>query len=101
MSKISKTELQSAYAAFVSGFNSKLTYFICTIHDNSELLLPLQHKIQQKLIPAITGGQICTNNERLLLLSPTWYGGSNIPFFHETARFEYENSGIRDRTLNT
>ena len=100
MSKISKTELQSAYAAFVSGFNSKLTYFICTIHDNSDLPLPLQHTIRQKLIPAITVGQICSNDERLLLSSPTRYGGLNIPFFHETAGFEYENSGIRDRTLS-
>ena len=41
LSKIAETETQSAYAAFVSGFKSKLTYFIRTIPDISELLLPL------------------------------------------------------------
>ena len=42
MSKIAETKPQSAYAAFVSGFKSKLTYFILTILDISELLLPLR-----------------------------------------------------------
>ena len=41
LSKIAETETQSAYAAFVSGFKSKLTYFIRTIPDISELLLLL------------------------------------------------------------
>ena len=46
------TEPQSAYAAFVSGFKSKLTYLIHTIPNISELLLLLEHTIEQKFIPA-------------------------------------------------
>ena len=71
LSKIAETETQSAYAAFVSGFKSKLTYFIRPIPDISELLLPLEHTIRQKFIPAIPGGQICSDNEGILLSLPT------------------------------
>ena len=80
LSKIAETGPQSAYATFVSGFRSRLTYFIRTIPDINELLLPLEHTIRQKFIPAITGGQICSDNEIVLLSLPTRYGGLNIPF---------------------
>ena len=73
LSKIAETEPQSPYAAFVSGFKSKLTYFIRTIPDISELVLPLEHTIRQKLIPAFTAGQICSDDERILLSLPTRY----------------------------
>ena len=89
MLRLLQTKPQSAYPAFVSGFKIKLTYFICTIPDISELLPPLEHNIRQKFILAITGGQICSDNERILLSLPTWYGRLNIPFFHVTAIFEY------------
>ena len=94
LSKIAETEPQSAYAAFVSGFKSKLTYFIRTIPDISELILPLEHKIRQKLIQAITGGQICSDNKRMLLSLHAQYRGLNIQFFHEIAKFGYKNSRI-------
>ena len=42
LSKIAETEPQSPYAAFASGFKSKLTYFIRTIPNISELLLPIR-----------------------------------------------------------
>ena len=60
-------EPQLAYAAFASGFKSKLTYFISNIPDISDLLLLVEHKIRQKFIPAITSGQIYSDNERLVL----------------------------------
>ena len=94
-----ETEPQSVYAAFVSGFKSKLIHFIRSIPDISELLLSLQHTIRQKLIPPITGSHICSNKERVLLSLPTRYGGLNVPFFHETAKFEYENSRIITKQL--
>ena len=47
------TEPQSAYAEFFSGFKSKLTYLIHTIPNISELILLLEHTIEQKFIPAI------------------------------------------------
>ena len=99
LSKIAETKPQSAYAAFVTGFKGKLTYFIHTIPNISELLLPLEHNIRQKIILSITGSQTCSDNERILLSLPTQYGGLNLPFFHETANFEYKNFSIINKQL--
>ena len=41
-----ETKPQSAYAAFVGGFKSKLMHFIHDISDISELPLPLEHTMQ-------------------------------------------------------
>ena len=71
-SKIAETKPQSAYSAtVVSGFKSKLRYSIHTIPDISELILPLEHTVRQKLIPTIIGGQIGYDNEGILLSLPT------------------------------
>ena len=101
LSKIAETEPQSAYIAFVSGFINKLTYFIRTIPDISYLLLLLEDTIRYKFIPAITGGQICSDNERILLSLPTRFGGLNIPLFHELSKIEYENSRKITKGLTT
>ena len=85
--------------AFVSDFKSKLMYFIHTIPIISELRLPLEHTIPEKFIPAFAGGQNCSGNQRVLLSLPTSYEGLNIPFFHQTAEFEYENSRIINKQL--
>ena len=53
----------------------------------------------KKLIPAITGGRICSDNERTLLSLPTRYGGLNTPFLHETANFEYKSSRVITKQL--
>ena len=53
----------------------------------------------KKLIPAITGGRICSDNERILLSLPTRYGGLNTPFLHETANFEYKSSRVITKQL--
>ena len=66
--KIVETNPQSAYSIFVGG-----SYFICTILEVSELLLP----VWQKFFPAITGGQ---TKEYFCLL--TYFGRLNIP--HES-----------------
>ena len=71
LSKIAETKPQSTYSATVSGFKSKLRYSIHTIPDISELILPLEHTVRQKLIPTITGGQTGSDNEGILLSLPT------------------------------
>ena len=53
----------------------------------------------KKLIPAIIGGRICSDNERILLSLPTRYGGLNTPFLHETANFEYKSSRVITKQL--
>ena len=92
LSKIAESEPQSAYAAFVGGFRGKLTYFLRTIPSLGESLKPLEDVIRFHFIPAITGGHLCSDNERLLLSLPLRFGGLAIPLFHKDAQYEYKNS---------
>ena len=92
LSFIAESQPQAAYLAFVSGFKSKLNYFMRTIPGVSQFLYPLEETVRNKLIPAITGGCICNNIERQLLSFPTRYNGLAIPIFYELAEAEFESS---------
>ena len=73
-STVAESQPQAAYSAFVSGFKNKLSYFMRTIPDISNLLTPIEDTIRNRFIPAITGGRICNAEERRLLTLPTRYG---------------------------
>ena len=92
LSTIAETQLQAAYLVFVSGFRSKLDYFMRTIPEISHHLVSLEETLRSRFIPLITGGHICNDNERKLLSIPTWFGGLAIPIFYEQAAVEYGNS---------
>ena len=92
LSIIAENQPQAVYSAFVSGFKNKLSYFMRTIPDISNLLIPIEDTIRNRFIPAITGGRICNEEERRLLPLPTRYGGLAIAIFHEQADVEYNNS---------
>ena len=89
---IAKTKPQAAYSAFACGFKNKLNYFVRTISNIRHLLLPLESTIKNNFIPAVTGGHICSDKERVLISLPTRYGGLAIPIFHETGEIEFMNS---------
>ena len=88
---IAQSQPHAAYSAFVSDFKSKLNYFMKTIPGISQFLYPLEETVRSKFIPAISGGHLCSNNERQLLSLPTRYGGLAIPIFYELAETEFEN----------
>ena len=52
LSTTAETQPQAAYLAFVTGFKSKLNYFLRTIPNIHHLLLPLERKARNKFIPA-------------------------------------------------
>ena len=83
---------ESAYSGFVGGFKGKLTCFMRTIPSLGELLKPLEDVIRFNFIPAITGGHLCSDNDRILLSLPMRSGVLAIPLFHSDAKYEYENS---------
>ena len=56
-SSIAKYEPQAAYAAYVSGFRHRFTYSIRNTPNIQNLLRPLDHVIDAKLIPALTDNQ--------------------------------------------
>ena len=92
LSTIAESQPQAAYSAFVSGFRNKLSYFMRTIPDISNLLIPIEDTIRNRFIPAITGGRIFNKEERKLLSLPTRYGGLAISIFHEQAEVKHKNS---------
>ena len=92
LSTVAESEPQAAYSAFVSGFKNKLSYFMRTIPDISNLLIPIEDTIRNRFIPAITGGRIFSKEERKLLSLPTRYGGLAISIFHEQAEVKHKNS---------
>ena len=81
LSMIAEIEPQSAYAAFVFGFRRKLTYFMRTIPDLNNLLVPIEESIRFIFIPALTGGHHCSYLERELLSLPVRFGGLGITNF--------------------
>ena len=102
LSSIVKSEPQAAYSAFVSGFKSKLNYVMGTSPGISQFLCPLEDRNRNKFIPAITGGHICSNNERRLLSLSTRYGKLAIPTFYELAETELKilAKHVRTHTIN-
>ena len=92
LAQIASTEPQAVYCAYVLGFKHKFTYFIRTIQQMNKYIQPIDDIIQTKLIPAITGGHICSEEERKLLSLPCLYGGLGIPILKEIAPVEYHNS---------
>ena len=92
LTQIALTEPQAVYCAYVSGYKHKFTYFIRTIKQMDKYTQPIDDVIQSKLIPAITGGHICSDDERKLLSLPCRYGGLGIPILKEVAPVEFENS---------
>ena len=71
LSTIPETQPQAAYLAFASGFKSKLNYFLRTMPNICQLLLPLERTIRNKFIPAVTKCRICSDKERVLISLPT------------------------------
>ena len=101
ISKIALREPQAAYAAFVSGFQHKLTYYIRTIPGLHDHLKLLDETINNKLIPSFTNGQHCTPDERKLLSLPCATGRISIPIFADIADREFENSKQITSQLST
>ena len=83
-----ETQPQAAYLAFVSGFRSKLNYFMRTIPEISHHLVSLEETLRNRFLTAITGGHICNDTERKLLSLPTRFGGLEIRIFYEQATVE-------------
>lgn len=90
--EVAKTEPQAPYTAFASGFKHKLTYYKRTLPNIKQHLVQLDALVDQVFIPAITDGQLCSPDERLLLSSPAKKGGLTIPIFSVTADSEFSRS---------
>ena len=92
LSKITMSETQAAYAAFISWFKLKLIYFMRTTQNMHEQLKPLDDLIDNSFIPAITEVHQCTMDERKLLSLPIKLGGLSILILTDICSYEFGNS---------
>ena len=91
LSEFAATEPQASYAAFTFGLKHRWTYFLRTLQDIEDLLIPLERTVADMLIPSITG-HTCTREERDLLALPVRMGGLGLINPSQVATFEYESS---------
>ena len=83
---------QAAYTCYISGYQHRFTYFLRTIPGIEKHLQPVEEIIKHRLIPAITGGHLVNENERMLMSLPPKFGGLGIRIITEIAQQEYRNS---------
>ena len=62
-----------------------------TVPNTAAYLQQIDGIVQTELIPAITGGITCSEEERKLLSLPPKLGGLGIPIFSTISDAEFEN----------
>ena len=89
---VARSQPQAAYCAFCQGLRSKWLYLSRTVPDIGPLLQPLEDKIRQCFIPAITGQAAPNNIIRDLLALPGRLGGLSLSDPVAQADVEYNAS---------
>ena len=99
LANVAGSQPQAAYAAFIHGTCSKWKYLCRTVPHRGPLLQPIEDKLHQRLIPAITGRPPCSQAERSLLALPIKMGGLALANPVTTANQDYESSTSITSTL--
>ena len=89
LSLIAKTHPQAAYSAFTSGFKHKFTFFMRTIENIENFILPLDKVIKQKLIPVLLNDFQISEKVRSLIALPCKLSGMDIISLIEIANEHY------------
>ena len=89
--EIAKCQPHAAYAAYIHGEQHKYTYFLRTIANISELLIPLDSIIRNEFIPALFGTSISPNQRELLAL-PIKEGGLGLRTWCKEADISHNTS---------
>ena len=92
LSEFAKTEPHAAYTAFTYGLKHRWTYLTRTVPGISDLMKPLEDRIRQNLIPALTNQKQHSDVERNLLALPPRMGGLGIINPTKISDSEYDNS---------
>jgi len=91
LAEFAASQPQACYIAYTFGLKHKWTYYLRTLPDIEELLIPLEHVISRVFIPAITD-HICTDAERNLIALPVRMGGLGLENPCQTACSEFLSS---------
>ena len=78
LSSIAATQPQAAYAALTHGLISKWTYLSRTVPNIEDLFKPLEDVIRNLFLPAITGQNAFSDDDRDLMALPARLGGLGI-----------------------
>ena len=89
LSLISKTHPHAAYFAFTSGYKHKFTFFMRTIENIENFILPLDKVIKQKLIPVLLNDFQISEKLRSLIALPCKLSGMDIISLIEIANEQY------------
>ena len=81
------------------GFTYKLTFFVITVPDIVDHLLPIKETLRSYFIPVITRGYICSDAERALLLPLVKFSGLELKNLYEIANIKLLNSKEITRTI--
>ena len=68
LTEISRDEPQAAYIAYTKGLCHRWTFLQRTVKDVSQLFIPFEQAIFDKLLPAIVGRTLSNHEKRLLEL---------------------------------
>ena len=67
------------------GFKQKFTFFLRTVPDGSDYLLPIEETLRSRFRPAIARCHICSDVERALLAVRVKFGGLGLQNLCEVA----------------
>ena len=101
LSEFAKLQPQAAYAAFVSGFCNRFTYYIRTIPGFETEMQQSDNVIDTKLLPALLDQHSLSRHERELLSVPTRLGGLGISIFSNICVEENVNSKTISQYLSS
>ena len=94
LAKIAETEPQLAYTAYVYGMSRRWQFICRTTPAISEAMESLEELIRSKLIPAIVGVPVISDEMRMVLKQPARMGGMGFLNPSEEAEWEYQNSKL-------
>ena len=101
LSEFAKLQPKAAYAALVSGFCNRFTYYIRTIPGFETEIQQSDNVIDTKLLPALLDQHSLSRHERELLSVPTRLGGLGIPIFSNICVEENVNSKTISQYLSS
>ena len=88
LTDIATTHPQATYTAYATSYQHKLTYLLRAILNIENQPKKIDEVVRHELIPAIIGGHIINDAERVMLSLPTHLGGLDLNIFTETAENE-------------
>ena len=95
--EIAETQPQAAYTAFTKGFRSKFTYFMRTIEDFEQYIIPVKDILQDKFVPTLMGIDTPLDKSLQKIISQPPKHGGNTRF---SSRGEFTTPVLETRHQN-